>query len=277
MQLHSKFQPVMDTGIKFNDVSGLNDAKNEVENTILLPVRYPEIYDKFKKKIGGGILLYGPPGTGKTMFAKAIASEIDAAFFAISCSDIQSKWSGEPEKNIKELFEVARTYDRAIIFFDEFDSLGFKRNSDMPVWYTSIVNELISQIQGFHDNKNMIIIAATNCPWNLDDALLRPGRFDRKIYVPLPDREARLSIIDKQFKDVPIDDDIDIESIVDVTDGFNCADVVEFYEQMKMSAIKRGISDGSKLNVCSEDIEKVKTKVKSSVNSTTVDKFSSYE
>lgn len=202
----------MDTGIKFNDVSGLNDAKNEVENTILLPVRYPEIYDKFKKRIGGGILLYGPPGTGKTMFAKAIASEIDATFFAISCSDIQSKWSGEPEKNIKELFEVARTYDRAIIFFDEFDSLGFKRNSDMPVWYTSIVNELISQIQGFHDNKNMIIIAATNCPWNLDDALLRPGRFDRKIYVPLPDREARLSIIDKQFKDVPIDDGVDIKS-----------------------------------------------------------------
>lgn len=110
------------------------------------------------------------------------------------------------------MFEVARTYDRAIIFFDEFDSLGFKRNSDMPVWYTSIVNELISQIQGFHDNKNMIIIAATNCPWNLDDSLLRPGRFDRKIYVPLPDREARLSIIDKQFKDVPIDDGVDIKS-----------------------------------------------------------------
>ena len=262
-----KYKPAADTGISFDDIIGMDEAKNEVMNLIVLPTKYPELYAKFKKKSGGGILLYGLPATGKTMFVQAVATEINAKFFNIKCSDIISKWVGESEENIKELFDTARKCKRAIIFFDEFDSLGKERSSAENDHHNTVVNELLAQIQGFEKNKNTILLlAASNRPWDIDSALLRPGRFNRKIYIPLPDRETRIAIVKKQLTSVPVSDGIDYEEIGDFTDGFNCSDVVELCEQMKMNAITRAIRENSSnQTIKNDDVEYAKRKVRSSV------------
>lgn len=263
----SKYKPSEKTGVTFDDIIGLDEAKEEIMNSIVLPTLYPDLYSKFKKKSGGGILLYGLPGTGKTMFVQAVATEINAKFFNVRCSDIISKWVGESEENIKLLFEAARRCKRAIIFFDEFDSLGRERSSSENQHNNNIVNELLSQIQGFEKNKNtLLLLAASNRPWDIDSALLRPGRFNKKIYIPLPDKDTRIAILKKQLTGVPVFEEIDYSDLGDFTDGFNCADVVEFAEQMKMNVINRTIKTGvNNQMINQDDVDYAKRKVKSSV------------
>ena len=273
----SKFVPVEKTGIRLSDVAGLKSAKEEINRLIIEPIKHPEIYDKFKKKKGGGILLYGAPGTGKTMFAQAIASEIDAKFYSIKCSDIASKWFGDSEQNVKELFEEARKHPCSIIFFDEFESLGAKRDSYSTVM-KRLVPELLAQIQGFEKSDNLLlVIAATNRPWDIDSAFLRPGRFNTAIYVPLPDAEAREFIIRKELYGVPIDSSIDFSRMVKITEGFNGADVVEFCEKLKDYAIKRSIESGKESEIVNSDIDRTAERVKSSVRLEDLEKISKYE
>lgn len=255
--------------ISFDDVAGLNEVKESIRMRIILPLQYPEIYAAYNKKSGGGILLYGLPGTGKTMIAKAIAHEVQAKFYSIKCSDIVSKWFGEAEKNIKALFETARKDDKAIIFFDEFEALAAKRGGENNAVMNRLVPELLAQIQGFNDDdsKHILLLAATNRPWDIDSAMLRPGRFNEKIYIDLPDGPAREFMIKKTLKESPLDEDVDIQEIVKITEGFNGADVVEFCERLKDNPIRKSISaNGQKLfNICKEDIEYAKEKVKTSV------------
>lgn len=183
------------SNIKLEDVVGLDDVKKSIEEKILLPIKHKELYEKYDKQTGGGILLYGLPGTGKTMFAKAIANEIDAQFFSVKPGDLKNMFVGESEKLIKELFTKARSYKKSIIFFDEFESIGGKRTNRVtrPNVSNILVPELLAQIQGINKEENenenelLLIIAATNRPQDIDSALLRPGRFDTKIYVDLPD------------------------------------------------------------------------------------------
>ena len=271
----TKYMPVMSTGVSMNDIIGLDDAKDELIDTVILPMKRPDLYKKFEKKTGGGILLYGLPGTGKTMFAQAVATEINGAFFSIKCSDLLSSLVGSTEGNIRSLFQTAREYPCSVIFFDEFESIGLKRgtgyNTDI---YDKIVSELLSQIQGFEKYENtMLLMAATNRPWDLDPALLRPGRFNRKIYIPLPDFDARKGIIEKELGKIPVSDDIDYVDIANHTDGFNCADVVELCEQMKMNAIRRCALNNDQEIITAEDVKKAKKKVTSSVVSSDMDKF----
>ncbi len=240
----TKFETVKIPDISFKDVAGLNEVKEAVNNRIILPMSKPEIFERFNKEIGGGVLLYGPPGTGKTMIAKAIANEAKADFYAVKCSDIVSKWFGEAEQNIKNLFDNARQSERAIIFFDEFEALGAKRGDSSSNAMSRIVPELLAQIQGFTtSNRQLLLLAATNRPWDIDSAFLRPGRFNELIYIGLPDYEARLYMIKKAFKNVPIDSKLNLDEIALKSEGFNGADVKELCERMKDGPISRMIAN----------------------------------
>ncbi len=192
------FTSIKSTDVSFSDVVGLADVKEAVFDKIINPRKHPELYKKFNIKTGGGILMYGPPGTGKTMIAKAIAKEIGADFYSIKCSDHISKWFGETERNIRELFDKARESKTSIIFFDEIDALAVNRDGCSSSPMQRVVPELLAQIQGINEQKkghSMLLIAATNKLWLIDSGFLRPGRFDDKIYVGLPDTDARAELV----------------------------------------------------------------------------------
>lgn len=231
--------------ISFDDVIGLKDVKRAITTRMINPLKHPEIYAKFNKKTGGGVLLYGPPGTGKTMIAKAIAHEVGATFYIVRGSDVVSKWVGESERNIASLFETASAQKLAIIFIDEMDSLFGERGKDTH--NDKRVNEFLQQIDGFVGrNPNLLLLGATNRPWDIDSAAVRSGRFSEKIYVPLPDDEARLYMVKKYLSDCPLASDIDYDMIVSLTDGFSGADIDELADRAKefplLASIERGVA-----------------------------------
>lgn len=240
--------------IMFDDVIGLESVKEVLNSKLVLPLEHKEVFDAFNKKTNGGLLLYGPPGTGKTMVVKALANEIGAEFYSIRCSDILTKYVGEAEQKIKNLFTDARTHEKAVIFFDEFDSIAVKRG-DAASHMDRIVSELLSQIDGFDtDNKNIIIIAATNLPWNIDQAILRPPRFTDSIYIDLPNKRMRTFLFKKKLEGVSLDKDIDFSIISENTKGFSGADIEEVCEKSKMAPIYRSIKSNSIENLKEQDI-----------------------
>ena len=232
--------------LTFDDVVGLDNVKETVRGAIVYPFKYGDIYRAFKRKSGGGILLYGAPGTGKTMIAKAIAGEIDAKFISVNCSDIYSKWLGESQQNIKRLFDRARKAERAVIFFDEFEALGCSRNGESgdANGVNGVVCELLAQIDGFctDAHSTVLVIAATNRPWDVDSALLRSGRFERHLYIDMPDEWARAEIIKKAMNELPIEQ-LCYDELGQRTDGFSAADVAEACNRVKDRAIMRSIQE----------------------------------
>ncbi len=248
-------------------VAGLEDVKEEIRRQVVYPFMYPSLYKRYNKKTGGGILLYGLPGTGKTMIAKAIAKDMQASFFPIKCSDLLSKWFGESEGNIKELFDKARQSGKAIIFFDEFEAIGMKRSGEGNEAMNRVVHELLNQMDGFEENgnHNLVILAATNRPWDVDTAFLRPGRFNRKIYVPLPSEEARKKLIALSFDGAPMGEDYCEEEVVRLTENYSGADTVEMCECAKMFAIEREIETGKAGFIGMSDIEKAGKTVRTSI------------
>lgn len=263
--------------INFSDVAGLDDVKKSIRTRVILPMEKPELYSKYKKKSGGGMLLYGPPGTGKTMIAKAIASEVGAKFYSIKCSDIVSKWFGEAENNIKSLFETARAEKRAIIFFDEMEALGTKRGGDSSVM-NRIVPELLSQIQGFDEYKsNLLVLGATNRPWDIDKALLRSGRFDELLYIPLPDFKARKFIIKKSLDGVPMDKDISFDWIAEITQGYSGAEIDEFCDRAKEDPLLKAVKDEKIYNLTKKDFINAKSRVRKSVTDDDLKEFENFK
>ena len=228
----------------FEDIAGLEDVKEAVMYKAIYPHRYPELYEKLRKRSGGGILLYGLPGTGKTLIAEAIAHETGASFFSVKCSDLGSKWFGETEQNIRDVFEAAREAKNAVIFFDEIEAYASNRRENSAMERS--IPEFLAQMQGVGDSNNqerILVIGATNKPWRLDGAFLRPGRFDDKIYVPLPDEKARRKIIDDRVLGVPMEEGIDFETLAKITDGYNGADMDYLCEKAKEFALHRVIQD----------------------------------
>lgn len=254
--------------IKFDDIAGLEEAKSVFKEKVVYAFEYKDLYEKYGKKVGGGILLFGLPGTGKTMFAEAASNETDSLFIPIKCSDIKSKWYGESEANVKKVFEKARKAKKAIIFFDEFEAIGAKRSDDSDNVNNDLVPQILAEMQSVgagNSNSIIMVIAATNRPWAIDSAFLRPGRFDEKIYIPLPDEPARKKIFELKLKTVP-KEELDFDFLAMVTEGFNGPDIAEFCNKLKTLAINRTIKSGNESLITMEDARNVAKIAKSSVS-----------
>ena len=228
--------------VTWDDIGGLSEAKQQLRETIELPLRRPDLFKKAGIKPPKGVLLYGPPGTGKTMLAKAVANESDANFIAVKGPELVSKWVGESEKKIREIFSKARQVAPTVIFFDEFDSISKARGSSMTDATERMVNQLLTEIDGIEEMENVTVIAATNRPDLIDEALLRPGRIEAKVAIGLPDKEARKQILSIRTKGMPLADDVNIAALNAKIEGWSGADIEALCRNAGILAI-REVSD----------------------------------
>ncbi|KAF6246701.1 AAA family ATPase [Nitrosopumilus sp. b3] len=217
--------------VKWDDVGGLEDVKRELQEAVEWPMKYPGLYDKLGHNMPRGILLHGPSGTGKTLLAKAVATQSEANFVSVRGPELLSKWVGESERGIREIFKRARQSAPCVVFFDEIDSIAPIRGAGGETAVTErVVSQLLTELDGMENMHGVIVLAATNRADMIDPALLRPGRFDKIIQIPLPDKESRKSILKINAAKIPIIDDasdpqhVDIEKIADLTDGLSGAD-----------------------------------------------------
>jgi len=226
--------------VHWDDIGGLDDVKQQLREAVEWPLKHPEVFEQMGIRPPKGILLFGPPGTGKTLLAKAAATESGANFIAVRGPEILSKWVGESEKAIRQIFRRARQVAPTIIFFDEIDSIAPARGMrhDTSGVTDRIVNQLLTEMDGIEPLTNVVVIAATNRPDILDPALLRPGRFDRLIYVPPPDKKARLEILRIHTRNMPLADDVDLEKIAEMTDGYTGADLEAVAREAAMIAVR---------------------------------------
>lgn len=220
--------------VRFEDIAGLQEVKERIKEAIVYPFVYPEEYKYFGVSPGGGILLYGPPGCGKTMLAAAAAAECDAVFINLKVSDIKDKYVGESEKNIKQVFELARSYERAILFFDEIDALAGERSGYREGHERSLVNELLAQMDALESKgspRNCLVLAATNQPWSVDLALRRSGRFDSTVFLPQPDSQARRRIFEINLRDKPAEKSVSPATLAQMTEGYASAEIVDICDR----------------------------------------------
>lgn len=228
--------------VHWNDVGGLDSLKTSLKETIEWPIKYKEEFSKLGIKSSKGILLYGPPGTGKTLLAKAIATESQANFISVKGSSLFNMWVGESEKGLRKIFEKARQAAPTVIFFDEIDSMAPKRAVGSGVT-KRMVNTLLSEMDGLEQLNDIIVIAATNRPDILDPALLRPGRFDRIISVPIPEKKSRLEIIKVHTSKMSISKDVNIEMLSEKTENFSGADIESLCKEAGLAALRRYITE----------------------------------
>jgi transitional endoplasmic reticulum ATPase len=232
--------------VSWDQVGGLSDVKEELREAVEWPIRYPVLFRQLQTKTPKGILLFGPPGTGKTLMAKAVAHESECNFISVKGPELLSKWVGESEKGIREVFRKARQAAPSIIFFDEIDSLVPKRGnfSDATHVTESVVSQILTEMDGMEELKNVTIIAATNRPDMLDDALMRPGRLERHIFVPPPDKDGRKQIFEVYLKDADnlLTSDVTLDSLVDKTEGYVGADIEALVREAKLAAMREFIS-----------------------------------
>lgn len=226
--------------VKWDDIGGLFDTKKELQETIQYPIQHKNLYSEFNTKPPSGILLFGPPGCGKTLLAKAIATETEMNFISVKGPEFFNMWVGESEAKVRELFDKARQAAPCILFLDEIDSIATKRGSnagDSGVG-ERVLNQLLTEMDGMSDKKNVFVIGATNRPDILDEAIMRPGRLGLHIYVPLGDKDSRLSILSARLRKTPMDEDIDLEELAEFTEGFSGADLSAICDYAVKNAIR---------------------------------------
>eukprot|EP01053_Blabericola_migrator_P004684 Blabericola_migrator_1__4683@NODE_2474_length_2707_cov_601_571591_g1551_i0_p1_GENE_NODE_2474_length_2707_cov_601_571591_g1551_i0NODE_2474_length_2707_cov_601_571591_g1551_i0_p1_ORF_typecomplete_len577_score120_94AAA/PF00004_29/3_7e45AAA/PF00004_29/8_9e42AAA_lid_3/PF17862_1/9_2e17AAA_lid_3/PF17862_1/2e13RuvB_N/PF05496_12/2_6e12RuvB_N/PF05496_12/2_3e10AAA_2/PF07724_14/1_3e09AAA_2/PF07724_14/2_7e06AAA_5/PF07728_14/2_6e09AAA_5/PF07728_14/2_8e06AAA_16/PF13191_6/2_5e06AAA_16/PF13191_6/2_4e06AAA_22/PF1 len=231
--------------VKWDDIGGLEEVKNNLQEMILYPIEHPEKFEKFGMSPSRGVLFYGPPGCGKTLLAKAVASECSANFISIKGPELLTMWFGESEANVREVFDKARTASPCVLFFDELDSIGTQRGNslgDAGGAGDRVMNQLLTEIDGVGAKKNIFFIGATNRPELLDEALLRPGRLDQLIYIPLPDLPARLSILQAIVRKCPVASNVSLNFIAEKTEGFSGADLAELCQRAAKSAVRDAIN-----------------------------------
>ncbi len=229
--------------VRWDDIGGLEGVKQELKEAVEWPLKYPDVFKRLGIRPPRGILLYGPPGTGKTLLAKAVATESEANFISVKGPEVLSKWVGESEKAVREIFRKARETAPCIIFFDELDSIAPRRGLHPDAGVTDrIVNQLLTEMDGLQTLKGVVVIGATNRPDILDPALLRPGRFDRLLYVPPPDLEARYQIFKIHTKEMPLDNTVDLRKLAEVTEGYTGADIEAVCREAAMNAARENIN-----------------------------------
>ncbi|PTX99473.1 cell division protein [Verrucomicrobia bacterium LW23] len=231
--------------LAFADVGGMDNVKEELRMKILYPLQNPDLFRAYGKKIGGGVLLYGPPGCGKTMLSRAVAGEMQRSFISIGLHQILDLHLGDSEKNLHQLFELARDNKPAVLFFDEVDALAADRNDLRKSAGRTLINQFLAEMDGsVRDNDGLLILGATNAPWHIDPAFRRPGRFDRMIFVPPPDEPARAAIITVMAKDKPVTD-LDALAVARKTKDFSGADLKHVFdvtiERCLATAMKKGM------------------------------------
>ncbi|KAI8524108.1 hypothetical protein RHMOL_Rhmol13G0124000 [Rhododendron molle] len=230
--------------VSWEDIGGLENVKRELQETVQYPVEHPEKFEKFGMSPSKGVLFYGPPGCGKTLLAKAIANECQANFISVKGPELLTMWFGESEANVREIFDKARQSAPCVLFFDELDSIATQRGSsvgDAGGAADRVLNQLLTEMDGMSAKKTVFIIGATNRPDIIDPALLRPGRLDQLIYIPLPDEESRLQIFKSCLRKSPVSKDVDLRALAKYTQGFSGADITEICQRACKYAIRENI------------------------------------
>lgn len=241
---------------KFKDVGGMQRVKDEISMKIIQPLKNPELYRAFGKKTGGGILLYGPPGCGKTFIAKATAGEIDAKFINIGLHDILDMWVGNSEKNLHEIFEMARRNTPCVLFFDEVDAMGASRSDLKQSAMRHVINQFLAELDGVEsNNEGVLILAATNAPWSVDPAFRRPGRFDRIIFVEPPDEAARKDIFKTMLQGKPVDN-IDHKKVAAAATDYSGADINAVIDIATEEKLRESMNKGSLQPITTKDLLK---------------------
>merc|ERR1711871_1365864 len=231
--------------VSWADIGGLEKVKAELRETIQYPLEYPEQFEKFGMTPSKGILFYGPPGCGKTLLAKAVANECQANFISIKGPELLTMWFGESEANVREVFEKARQAAPCVLFFDELDSIAQQRGNssgDGGGAGDRVMNQLLTEMDGMGGKKNVFIIGATNRPDIIDTALMRPGRLDQLMFVPMPDYDSRLSILRAVLRKSPVSKEVDLEYLAAETDKFSGADLTEICQRAAKAAIRENIA-----------------------------------
>jgi transitional endoplasmic reticulum ATPase len=249
--------------VKWSDVGGLAEVKQQLKEVVKWPLTNPEAFKRIGIKPPKGVLLYGPPGTGKTLLAKAVANESEANFISIRGPELLSKWVGESEKHVRDVFRRAKQVAPAIIFFDEIDSIAPRRGLEVGTRVTeNVVSTILTEISGLEELHNVVVIAATNRPDIIDPALLRPGRFDRQVLVPSPDLRAREEILKIHTRGMPLGRDIDIKKLAKSTEGFSGADIEALVREAGLAALRESL--GSK-TVTKKHFDRAFKKVRPSI------------
>ncbi|WP_297092727.1 CDC48 family AAA ATPase [Thermococcus sp.] len=276
--------------VRWEDVGGLDEVKQELKEAVEWPLKYPKAFQRLGIEPPRGVLLYGPPGTGKTLLAKAVATESEANFIGIRGPEVLSKWVGESEKRVREIFRKARQAAPTVIFIDEIDAIAPARGSDMSRVTDRLINQLLTEMDGIERNSGVVVIAATNRPDILDPALLRPGRFDRLILVPAPDEKARLEILKVHTRRVPLASDVNLRELAKKTEGYSGADIEALVREAALLAMRRIMTELpvelveeeseeflEKLRVSRRDFEEALKKVKPSITPYMIDYYRNFE
>ena len=259
--------PKQPTGITFDDIGGLEDVKKQVRRKIINPFQNKKaLFDRFKRKAGGGVLMYGPPGCGKTMLARALATECNARFYDVRASDVLDQYVGNAEKKITQIFADARAARPVVLFFDEVEALAQRRQFESGSKVNTTVSALLTEMDGFSENNDgMLFLGATNVPWSLDSAFRRPGRFDRAIFVPPPDKVARKFILKTLLEERPVDPNLNLDKIIEKSSGFSGADLSALVDTAIDIAIEDSDSVDTLAPLSNEQFAEAFSETKSSV------------
>jgi len=250
--------PIEKPNINFENVGGLEAVKEEIRKAIVYPFQHPEIFKMYGKRAGEGILLYGPPGCGKTFIARASAGECNANFLTMTISEILSKWVGDSERNVRSAFESARKYAPAILFFDEIDAVGGRRDETREGYAKRLVNEMLINLDGVQGPlEKVLVLAGTNSPWDVDPALRRPGRFSKLVFVPPPDEASRRQIFKIHLKERPVDPSVSLDELAALTDGYSSADIAQVCAESADIPLTEALSGKPPRKICPSDFRKV--------------------